>query len=1201
MTMDTTIEQQVAMDEALVPNTQRCPFFKTFLVTAGVPKIYMQEFWATVNVHHHAIHFKMDNKKHIVNLESFRDMLHVCPRITGQSFDELPFEEKILEFIRFLGHNTTIRTLTDVNINKLYQPWRSFAAVINKCLAGKSSGYDSFRLSQAQILWGLYHKRNVDYAFLIWEDFVYQVEHKNHKKSNEMYYPRFTKVIIHHFMSKDPSIPRRNKVNWHYVRDDFMFLTIKVVSRHQNTQLYGAMLPIKLTNKEIKNTKAYKEYYAFATEEAVPKPKASARRKRSGSDSSTTPPTAAATLRQTIAATPRLTAAAKGKQPAKAPKAKSLFALSEVAMTEAEQLKLVLRRSRQQMHISQPGGSGTDEGTGSRPGVSDVPTNESEEELSWNSSDDEGADTQGKEEDDDEGDEAKKIDEQDDAEGGGDDDEESKSKEKDDDDEETREEESFEPILRTPKGSEDDENDEEEYGLKTGVEERLTEEEEADELYRDVDINQGRGIQVSQEIEDSRVTLTLVNPDGQQESSSVSSQFMSSMLNPISDAGVESIFTTASTSMASLPTPTPTITPFIIATTTTSSQVPIPPTMFPSDIIQHLPIFGLLFCFDERLKTLEANFSNFSQTNPFAKTVSRENDEFPRTVDENMKKIIKEQVKDQVKEQVSRILPRIEQSVNTQLETEVLTRSSYSSRTSYAVAADLSEMELKKILIKKMEGNKSIQRSDEQRNLYKAIVDAYEADKTILDTYGESVILKRSRDDDDDQGKVPSAGSDRGSKRRREGMEPESASAPLEPVTTHACRSTTGSRSRQASHPEWFSQPQKPPTPDRDWNKTLPAVQGSTQTWISELAKQADSRSLFNKLLDTPLDLSNFIMNRLRVDTLTPELLAGPTYELMKGSCKSLIELEYHLEEIYKATMDQLDWVNPEGEQYPHNLLQPLPFIPDNRCRHVIPFAHFINNDLKYLRGGVASRKYTTSVTKTKAADYGYIKWIEDLGRKRQQFYGFAVNWGSAHDVYSKRRIIDVTDLKIVEWHSYKHLDWISMRRDDEKIYKFKKGDFKRLRLQDIEDMMILLVQGKLSNLTVEECFAFNVSLRMFTRNTYWSDLKRREAYSAYSNLRGFIYQNKDKKNRLMRIDELHKFSDGTLNDVRTALDDRLKGIRMQYLPQTIWRKGDKDRAAAMIQAIDKMLKTRRIMRSLEKFVGGRLYEGDFRMLQRTI
>nr|GFC14332.1 hypothetical protein [Tanacetum cinerariifolium] len=204
---------------------------------------------------------------------------------------------------------------------------------------------------------------------------------------------------------------------------------------------------------------------------------------------------------------------------------------------------------------------------------------------------------------------------------------------------------------------------------------------------------------------------------------------------------------------------------------------------------------------------------------------------------------------------------------------------------------------------------------------------------------------------------------------------------------------------------------------------------------------------------------------------------------------------------------DQLDWDNPEGQQYPHNLLQPVPLIPNNRGHRVIPFEHFINNDLEYLRGGASSQKYTTSVTKTKAADYGHIKWIEDLvpramwieepinydkhalwgvshwGRKRQQFYGFVVNRESALDVYSKRRIIAVTDLKIVEWHNYKHLDWISVRHDDDKIYKFKEGDFKRLRLQDIEDMLLLLVQGKLSNLTVEERFAFNVSLRMFTRS----------------------------------------------------------------------------------------------------------------------
>nr|GEY44959.1 hypothetical protein [Tanacetum cinerariifolium] len=973
--MATTIEQQVALDEALVPSTQRlrigrsnfrlpsdiqskestlqivydvlrrCPFFKAFLVTADVPEIYMQEFWATTYVHQHSIRFKLDNKNYIVNLETFRDMLHICPRIPGQTFDELPFEEEILDFL-------------------------------------------SFRLSQAQILWGLYHSRNIDYAFLIW--------------------------------------------------DDIIFSTIKVVSRHQNTQQYGAMLPIKLANEEIRNTKVYKEYYACATGEATPKPKASARRKRSGSDTSITPPTAITTPTTTVAVTPRLTAVAKGKQPAKA---KSPSDPSELAKTEAQQLKIVLRRSRQEMHISQLGGSGTYEGTGSKPGVPDVPSDDSEEEISWNSSDDEDADAQENDRDDDEGDEKDasddgeedddndkdgderdddddddeeeiaKIDEQDDTERGGDDDEESES-DVESDDEETKEEESFDPSSRTLEDSEDDGNSKEDQGLRISEEERLNEEEEADELYRDVDINQGRGLQLSQDMEDSHVTLTLVNPD------------------------------------APLPTPTPTMTPSIIATITTASQALIPPTPIQSEVLQNLPTFDTMFRFDERLKSLEASFSKYRQTNLFAEAIS------------NISGIVHQYMNQQMNEAV-----RVAVQIQTDQLREVLTRSSHSSRTSYAVAADLLEMELKKILIKKMEGNK------------------------------ETVTLKRRRDDESDKDEGPSAGSDRGS----------------------AGRSTTGSKSQQASasesafteHPEWFSQPKKPPTPNRDWNKILPAVQGSTQTWISDLAKQADSRSSFNELLDTPLDFSNFIMNRLRVDTLTPELLGGPTYELMKGSCKSLTELEYHLEEVYKAMTDQLDWVNPEGQQYPNNLLQPLPLIPDNRGRHVIPFAHF-NNDLEYLRGGASSRKYTTSVTKTKAADYGNIKWIEDL------FYGFAVNRESALDVYSKRRIIAVTDLKIVEWH--------------------------------IEDMLLLLVQGKLSNLTVEERFTFNVSLRMFTRSIV---IQRRVEVLQLG------VESYQKRLNLTKPDTYRSdLNDGTLNDVRNALDDHLKGIRMQYLPQTIWRKG---------------------------------------------
>nr|GEV04791.1 reverse transcriptase domain-containing protein [Tanacetum cinerariifolium] len=453
-------------------------------------------------------------------------------------------------------------------------------------------------------------------------------------------------------------------------------------------------------------------------------------------------------------------------------------------------------------------------------------------------------------------------------------------------------------------------------------------------------------------------------------------------------------------------------------------------------------------------------------------------------------------------------------------------------------------MELKNILIEKMEGNK------------------------------ETVTLKRRRDDDSDKDEEPSAGPDRGSKRRKEGKEPESASANESAFVEEPMQTTfqmeepshpefnTGAEDQpiiqSSQHPEWFPQQQKPPTLDRDWNKTVLATHGSIQPWISELAKRSDSRSSFNELMDIPLDSSNFLINRLNVDTLTLKLLAGPTYKLMKGLCKSLVELEYHLEEVFKATTDQLDWVKPKGQQYPHNLLKPLPLIPNNQGHRVIPFEHFINNGLEYLYGGASSR-------------------VSHWGHKHQQFYGFAVNRESARDVYSKRRIIAVTELKIVEWHSYKHMDWITVRRDDDKLYKFKEGDFKRLRIQDIDDMLLLFVQGKLTNLTVEEHFAFNVS-HVYKKH------RHRETYGRPSTRR-FIYQNKDKKNRLTWIDELHKFSDGMLTDVRTALDDRLKGIRMQCLPQSIWRKSDKDRAAAMIQAIDKRLKTRRIMRSLERSI----------------
>nr|GFC96827.1 hypothetical protein [Tanacetum cinerariifolium] len=158
------------------------------------------------------------------------------------------------------------------------------------------------------------------------------------------------------------------------------FSTIKVVSRHQKTQQYGAILPIELTTAELRNSKAYKEYHACAMGQAAPKPKASARKKKGDSTSSTTPPTPTPTT--TVESASRLSATAKGKQPSRAT---TPTEPTYIQRTEAEQLKTVLKQSRQETQISQQRGSGIDEGT----------------ELSWNSFDDEdiGSHEEGKKSD----------------------------------------------------------------------------------------------------------------------------------------------------------------------------------------------------------------------------------------------------------------------------------------------------------------------------------------------------------------------------------------------------------------------------------------------------------------------------------------------------------------------------------------------------------------------------------------------------------------------------------------------------------------------------------------------------------------------------------------------------------------------------------------------------------------------------------
>ncbi|GJU96015.1 hypothetical protein Tco_1320771 [Tanacetum coccineum] len=174
-----------------------------------------------------------------------------------------------------------------------------------------------------------------------------------------------------------------------------------------------------------------------------------------------------------------------------------------------------------------------------------------------------------------------------------------------------------------------------------------------------------------------------------------------------------------------------------------------------------------------------------------------------------------------------------------------------------------------------------------------------------------------------------------------------------------------------------------------------------------------------------------------------------------------------------------------------------------------------------------------------------------------------------------------------MKWYDYGYLEEIKVQREEQKLYKFKEGDFPRLYLNDIEDMLLLLVQKKLSNLQRDVLFDLGVALRMFTRRIVI--LKRVEDLQ----LGVESYQKK------LNITKPEIFRSDISNKTPYTLHQQI--LKMHYLPKRRWSNLDRQRSRIMIKAIDKLLLKRRLMRSFEKFVGGRDYGKDLRLLERTI
>ncbi|GJV18860.1 hypothetical protein Tco_1367880 [Tanacetum coccineum] len=211
--------------------------------------------------------FDLDNKTCQIDVELFQEILDISLRVPNQEFTVPPSNDSLFDFLLELGYKGQLKHISEMFVDHMHQPWRTLRAIINRCLSGKTSSNDRLRPSRIEILWGIYHKENVGYATLIWEDLQYQVDNRQSKvrRREIMPYPKFTKVIIHHFMSQHKSVSKRQGSPYHTVDKDGVLDRLKFISKGEIHQVYGKSIPDTLITDNIQNSEAYKTFIGLST------------------------------------------------------------------------------------------------------------------------------------------------------------------------------------------------------------------------------------------------------------------------------------------------------------------------------------------------------------------------------------------------------------------------------------------------------------------------------------------------------------------------------------------------------------------------------------------------------------------------------------------------------------------------------------------------------------------------------------------------------------------------------------------------------------------------------------------------------------------------------------------------------------------------------------------------------------------------
>ncbi|GJR92500.1 hypothetical protein Tco_0264674 [Tanacetum coccineum] len=251
--LDKMADENVPAPAPIRTTDQILPFAVAFTASVSVPAIYIQQFWNTLTYVEKAgtYRFQLDENWFTLDANLLREVLEITPIDQAYLFVSPPLGDAIMNFVNKLGYPMVIHFVSSIVVNHLYQPWRAILSMINQGLISKTSGHDRPRYPVLQMLWGIITSTNVNYAELMWEEFMQAMQTFLTDKA------KLGRRIY--------NIHQRSASPFHLAEEDLRLGNLKFVSKGEIDEVFGMPIPNELISNNIKNAPYYNAYLEMVT------------------------------------------------------------------------------------------------------------------------------------------------------------------------------------------------------------------------------------------------------------------------------------------------------------------------------------------------------------------------------------------------------------------------------------------------------------------------------------------------------------------------------------------------------------------------------------------------------------------------------------------------------------------------------------------------------------------------------------------------------------------------------------------------------------------------------------------------------------------------------------------------------------------------------------------------------------------------